>query len=196
MGLDMFLERMPRYKDATPRDICVLESYFDWKAKKKDPRSNAKKYTLKQWCGTEYKDVPNGDVRKFYESFFTVKYYDWDEEKLFGRGRITTEVGYWRKANAIHKWFVDNIQDGEDDCCYHREVTREDLEALRDVCHEVLCNPDVAAYRLPTQGGFFFGSINYGEWYMKDIRDTIDIITQVLQTTDFDKEMLFYISSW
>ena len=26
------------------------------------------------------------------------------------------EVGYWRKANAIHGWFVRNVQNGKDDC--------------------------------------------------------------------------------
>jgi len=26
------------------------------------------------------------------------------------------EVGYWRKANHIHKWFVDNVQNGVDEC--------------------------------------------------------------------------------
>jgi len=25
---------------------------------------------------------------------------------------IEEEVGYWRKANAIHSWFVKNIQNG------------------------------------------------------------------------------------
>ncbi len=29
---------------------------------------------------------------------------------------ITAEVMYWRKSNAIHKWFVDNVQGGVDDC--------------------------------------------------------------------------------
>jgi hypothetical protein len=29
---------------------------------------------------------------------------------------IIEEIGYWRKVNAIHKWFVDNVQHGEDDC--------------------------------------------------------------------------------
>ena len=29
---------------------------------------------------------------------------------------ITERVGYWRKANHIHKWFVDNVQGGNDDC--------------------------------------------------------------------------------
>ena len=27
---------------------------------------------------------------------------------------ITYRVGYWRKANAIHNWFVQNVQDGEE----------------------------------------------------------------------------------
>ena len=110
--------------------------------------------------------------------------------------RIAEEVGYWRKANAIHKWFVDNVQDGEDDCDFHREVTREDLEELRDVCHEVLCDPDLAEELLPTQGGFFFGSLGYDEWYERDLRETIAIIDKVLETTDFETQMVYYRSSW
>ena len=29
---------------------------------------------------------------------------------------VTIGVGYWRKANQIHKWFVDNCQNGRDEC--------------------------------------------------------------------------------
>ena len=29
---------------------------------------------------------------------------------------IREEAMYWRKANAIHNWFVQNVQDGNDDC--------------------------------------------------------------------------------
>jgi len=29
---------------------------------------------------------------------------------------VTATAVYWRKANAIHKWFVDNLADGVDDC--------------------------------------------------------------------------------
>ena len=52
------------------------------------------------------------------------------------------EIGYWRKANQIHKWFVDNVQGGEDDCGYHDEVTKEVLENLLAICKKVLegCN--------------------------------------------------------
>ena len=29
---------------------------------------------------------------------------------------ISCNVAYWRKFNALHNWFVNNIQDGKDDC--------------------------------------------------------------------------------
>jgi hypothetical protein len=32
-----------------------------------------------------------------------------------GKGDNAYEIGYWRKANAIHKFFVDKLQNGEDD---------------------------------------------------------------------------------
>lgn len=146
------------------------------------------------------------------------EYYSWES--------IFEDVGYWRKANAIHKWFVDNIQDGEDDCGYY-EVAPEQIEELLNICKlikqkcvlkkgkiangyrfengkevpimedgEYIENPDIAEELLPTQGGFFFGSTNYDQWYMEDVVDTIDILTKVLETTDFDREMVVYSSSW
>jgi len=48
------------------------------------------------------------------------------------------EVGYWRKANAIHRYFVDAVQNGEDDCLFHNEVTPEILEDLRDRCKRII----------------------------------------------------------
>ena len=29
---------------------------------------------------------------------------------------VSVNAAYWRKVNAVHKWFVDNVQRGEDDC--------------------------------------------------------------------------------
>jgi hypothetical protein len=50
---------------------------------------------------------------------------------------IKFEVGYWRKANQIHTWFVKNVQDGEDDCDKYR-VSRDDLAKLLEACKKVL----------------------------------------------------------
>lgn len=49
----------------------------------------------------------------------------------------TVEIAYWRKANQVHKWFVDNVQNGVDDCGYY-EVTIEKLQELVDICREIL----------------------------------------------------------
>ncbi len=48
-----------------------------------------------------------------------------NEEKIKAENFI--EVGYWRKANQIHNWFVKNVQGGVDDCGYYG-VTKEKLE--------------------------------------------------------------------
>ena len=150
--------------------------------------------SFEEWCGAE--EVPAEDYFKFYQPLFKPTYSEWDVAKQHPWYRIKEEIGYWRKANAIHKWFVDNVQDGEDDCDYHREVTKEDLEELRDVCHEVLCNPDLANKLLPSQGGFFFGSLGYDEWYIDSLKSTIAIVDEALATTDFEKQMIYYVSSW
>lgn len=174
-----------------------------------------------------YKDFDFEKVKEeqpeLYEEikpFLTVrgKYCRWES--------IFTEVGYWRKANAIHKWFVDNIQNGIDDCGYY-EVTKEQLEELLDICStikaetrvekgyvkngetfangmwcpivqegETIVNPDVAENLLPTQSGCFFGSTDYDQWYMQDIENTIEILTKTLRETDFNKCMVVYSSSW
>ena len=57
-------------------------------------------------------------------------------------------------------------------------------------------NPSVAMELLPTTSGFFFGGTDYDEYYVNDIKETIDIVTKVLETTDFEKEMVYYVSSW
>ena len=61
---------------------------------------------------------------------------------------------------------------------------------------KVIINPEVAEELLPSRGGFFFGSTEYDEYYMQDIEDTIEIIKNVLATTDFETQMLAYCSSW
>lgn len=107
---------------------------------------------------------------------------------------VNMNVAYWRKANAIHQWFVENVQDGEDDCKeYH--VSRENLEELKSICEQVLADPQKASELLPTTDGFFFGSTKYDEWYTRDLQHTVKSIDEVLQ--NYDDEWTFeYQSSW
>ncbi len=106
---------------------------------------------------------------------------------------VTLEAGYWRKANQIHKWFVDNVQEGNDDCGDHH-VSRDQLVELKELCEKILANKTLAEQLLPTQSGFFFGGTEYDDYYFEDLTLTIQIIDRALTLSDdWDFE---YHSSW
>lgn len=106
---------------------------------------------------------------------------------------ITVEAGYWRKANQIHNWFVQNVQEGKDEC-QEAYVSRDDLKQLRETCQKVLDNHDLAESLLPTSSGFFFGGTEYDDWYFKDLEDTVKIIDDALKLPD--QWDFNYRSSW
>jgi len=108
---------------------------------------------------------------------------------------IAINVGYWRKANAIHDWFVNNVQDGEDNCREYR-VTTEQLQELRGLCEQVLADPDQAPDLLPTQAGFFFGGIDYDEYYFECVKQTKEIMDNILDSGHVDEYAFHYQSSW
>jgi hypothetical protein len=109
----------------------------------------------------------------------------------------TREVGYWRKDNQIHGWFVRNVQDGVDDCEPY-PVTKDQLEQLLAICRVVLKEKSnkTSSELLPPMQGFFFGGYSYGEGYYEGVSETIATLEKVLEETDFETEELFYQSSW
>ena len=108
---------------------------------------------------------------------------------------IRTEVGYWRKANAIHKWFVDNCQDGIDEC-QSTWVPDEKLEELLETVKQVLADSKLAPQLLPTESGFFFGGTEYDNWYIQDLEETKNILERVLNDKSLDNWDFYYRSSW
>lgn len=107
---------------------------------------------------------------------------------------VSLRAAYWRKANAIHAWFVANVQDATDDCGTY-EVSREQLQELAAECQKVLDNPKLAAEALPTQGGFFFGSTDYDENYVDDLKSTVEQLTTALNGVP-ENWWFQYHSSW
>lgn len=101
---------------------------------------------------------------------------------------VTERVGQWRKANQIHKWFVDNVQDGDDDCKRYY-VSWELLLKLKAECQVAIDAKDATS--LPPQSGFFFGSTEVDDYYWENLRETISIIDRL----DPDGEY-YYDSSW
>jgi hypothetical protein len=106
---------------------------------------------------------------------------------------VSINVGYWRKANAIHKWFVDNVQDGDDNCrAYY--VSRETLEKLLATVNHVVETKD--ATDLPPTQGFFFGSDKVDDWYWEDMTDTQNMLKNILEDENLKEYEFEYQSSW
>ena len=106
------------------------------------------------------------------------------------------QVGYWRKANAIHNWFVENCADGVDECQEIR-VSNESAKDLLNLCNKVLADHSLAESELPTQQGFFFGSQEYDEYYFEDLTYTKKLMEKVVSFLDKHKEYrLIYCASW
>lgn len=109
---------------------------------------------------------------------------------------VSCKVGYWRKANAIHGWFVENVQGGEDDCREY-PVTRDDLQKLYADIDSVLnarMRAQTALDKLPPIDGPFFGSFDLDDYYYEELKRTQDIIVKALSApTSWD---FYYSSSW
>lgn len=142
---------------------------------------------------------------------------------------VEEEVMYWRKANHIHGWFVDNVQSGIDDGKEYY-VSQACLRALVQTCAKVIRasklvdgmvlvgkwwkpgmpsaeeqrepgkviqDPSVAKELLPTRAGCFFGSMEYDQFYLKDVRETMRWAMRMLE--DIESGVLgdvYYSSSW
>jgi hypothetical protein len=137
----------------------------------------------------ELVDSPNSLFTQIVE---TLELEDIIDKTGFAGMSIDLPMGYWRKANQIHNWFVTNLADGVDECQVIT-VRREDLEHLKELCIEVLANKSLAEDLLPTGAGFFFGSTTYDEYYYGDLEETIKIIDRCL-ASKFDS--FEYQSSW
>ena len=106
---------------------------------------------------------------------------------------VSITCAYWRKSNQIHNWFVNNVQQGIDDCREYY-VSHDKLKALREACRVALFNKDPREL-MPAEG-FFFGSTDVDQYYWEDIKHTIKKLDKVINHKDFDELSFSYQSSW
>jgi len=93
---------------------------------------------------------------------------------------ITEEVLYMRKANAIHAWFERRLG-GPLENCRKYSFTKEDMADLLSDVRKVLKNPELAEEILPTHSGFFFGSLEYDQWYFEDLKAVEEELSEALK---------------
>lgn len=128
---------------------------------------------------------------------------------------------YWRKANAIHNWFVSEVQDGFDECMPHW-VSFKQLQSLSELCQKTIdtlkdCQMvdkvvdagyssskgkltrtvqvygvDQTDLPISPTSGFFFGSNLIDQYFVEDLEYTIKAIVEL----DPDAEYEYCSSSW
>lgn len=167
MGLDMYLNKIERVEGYTFEDLMKLENAL-----------------------LEDITILPDDVKPLAKEMDFVV----DGETWY---KLNEQVGYWRKANQIHNWFIENIQNGIDDCEQY-EVTKEDLVKLLENVQLVLKEKDkvVSERALPTSPGFFFGNTDYDEYYYTVVENTKVLLENVMQKIDFKNNHVYYDSSW
>lgn len=150
--------------------------------------------TASKYIGDWNHDKPDSFERIAYKDI--TKALGMPDLRCSGSPHLTVRicVAYWRKANQIHKWFVDKVQGGKDEC-QESYVSREQLQELVDLCKKVLANPYLVGL-LPPASGFFFGSTEIDEWYWDGLKSTVEQLTAVLENPKLEKWGFDYCSSW
>jgi hypothetical protein len=174
----------------------------------------SKKTYVKQWSHNKPEDQFEVSVKKG-----GVTYPHINGERV---SYVTEEVAYWRKFNALHNWFVENCQDGRDEC-QETYVGREKLEELLITLHqvkniletsprkkqqvengwsngektfveiEVVTDTEQLDELFPTTSGFFFGGTEYDMYYEQEVKETIKLFGNLLKEEGGD---YYYQSSW
>jgi hypothetical protein len=121
------------------------------------------------------------------------------DQNDFAGIEINVPVGYWRKVNQVHAWFVKNLANGVDEC-QPIYVNRDQLQGLQETCMAILAMRETSAGEmlakevLPPQEGFFFGSYEIDEWYYSGLEHTVEILRRVL--SDERLNNFIYQASW
>lgn len=147
-------------------------------------------------------DMPVSEVRALAEKLgitdrLTIKECEYGGQPFVDASRNDTEeAAYFRKHNHLIPYF------GYGENCSNLTISRNQLEQFIEDAKEVLSHEgkddfqQVAAELIPTESGFFFGSVEYDEWYCNDLRDNIEAFQSILDYFDFDNDILYMHCWW
>lgn len=175
----------------------------------------SKKTYVKQWSHNKPEDQFEVSVKRGGEPFEKI-----EPTRV---SYVTEELMYWRKANQIHGWFVNNTDERLEEVSY--SVSKEHLDSLLETCKQVLdiinksekgvvqvfggwksgeeykvdvevydCLDEIAELLPPTQG-FFYGSNEIDDYYKENVESTIEFLERELpKCTEYDE--FEYYASW
>ena len=110
--------------------------------------------------------------------------------------RCRRERFYFRKVNCIYGYCANHnlIEDGEVAMLDHEQMV-DILDKAKEILSQTTDEKKLAKGEelLPTQGGFFFGSTDYDNWYLNDIAEIVGKFRSMLDEWDDAYAVIF---SW
>lgn len=214
MGLDVMF-----YRISKPRERKQDESLNDylWAIKGEQDKQFAKdtKAYIKNWLKDmkKFKETYNGEtISKIRSLYYEMKnkYFEYEFElDALDKAKTVKDVeawfkdihwewfskpdaAYFRKVNSIYAYFADRL---DDETCV---VTKADIIDIMNKATEVLSEHDeeTSMKLLPTQGGFFFGSTDYDDWYYEDMITILKEFGKLLKDWTDDNDIVFVHMSW
>lgn len=190
MGLDIYFFRTKR-----PAYNKYQKDLEDWMAN--EPEFLTEETEEEESREKTYEEMTE-EEHKRYSDWLSAR-PDWDE--------IAEECGYFRKVNFLLPYF------GYGENCSDNEISKGELENLVVACNKVLtaydkrdeepepddeddAEPweDLADCYLPTSSGFFFGSTDYDEWYISDVREAKEWAEKLL--ADLEDDDMVVMNCW
>ena len=112
------------------------------------------------------------------------------EEYLVTKEQLQELLSTCKKVMAVSKIVQGKVKNGTH---LNKETNRwepiyEDGKTIKD--------PSIAQEILPTEDGFFFGSTEYDQYYLEDVKSTIEQVEKILEETDFDEYEILYHAWW
>jgi hypothetical protein len=124
-----------------------------------------------------------------------------DELGSHAGASLEITVGYWRKANAVHAWFVRECANEVDECQPIR-VRDGKLRELKVIIEFLMDIKDLPSVKeeieklLPPTAGFFFGDTEINEYYWADLQHTLDILNRAIDLEENHECSITYQASW
>ena len=110
--------------------------------------------------------------------------------KIITKNSPNEEIVNFSKFNFLLPFFdyTENTSD--------KEISKKRIEELVEVCNKVLADHELAPELLPTQNGFCFGNTQYNNDYFDDVEFARDKFQDILNTIDWENEIVVMHCWW
>lgn len=150
MGLDMYFYKMKKVKNKTMEELLNIQDKINYG----DNESERKK------------------LIKLYNDYLIKQKYEWTKKDYYN---FDIEMGYLRKANAIHNYIIKNFANGVDNC-EPVILDKEKLQVLRGKILKIILECKLKKGKIQNGYGFkknengeLVKEYNYVDGYIMDV---------------------------